>query len=66
MHRLPYHINSISSVLRSIVFDSQRPGSIHHVSVCEVDIEGEGADIYLVNLTTSSYDHAKVCSLKLQ
>ena len=49
--RLPYHINSISSVLRSIVFDSQRPGSII---------------IYLVNLKTSSYDHAKVCSLKLQ
>ena len=36
------------------------------MSVCEVDIEGEGANIYLVNLKTSSYDHAKVCSLKLQ
>ena len=51
--RLPYHINSISSVVPSIVFDSQRPGSIHHVSVYEVDIEGEGANIYLANLKTS-------------
>ena len=38
----------------------------------EVDIEGEGANIYIVNLKTSflpvktsSYDHAKVWSLKL-
>ena len=44
------------------------------MSECEVDIEGEGANICIVNLNlkmsflpvkTSGYDHAKVWSLKL-
>ena len=43
------------------------------MSGCEVEIEGEGANICIVNLKmnflpvkTSSYDHAKVWSLKLR
>ena len=62
-----------SYLLEFMIIRRGKPGSIYHVSGCEVDIEGEGANICIVNLKTnflpvktSSYDHAKVWSLKLQ
>ena len=57
--------------------DQGGPGSIHHVSGCEVDVRGGGADIYsniyVLNLKasflpvkTSSFYHAKVWTLKMR
>jgi len=47
-----------------------RPGSIHHVSGCGVDVEGEGAIFKYVHtkqpvIKMSGFNHAKVWSPKL-